>query len=49
MLSEKYAAEACDYIMRNEDVVQPVVDTMYFDRIIKTRVTVIDESEFEGV
>ncbi len=48
-LAEKYAAEAGDYIMRNEDAVQPVVDTMYFDRIIKTRVTVVDESEFEGV
>ena len=49
VLAEKYAAQACDYILKNEDKVQGVVDTMYFDRMIKTKITVVDESEFEGV
>ena len=48
-LAEQYANEACEYILKNEDAVQSVVDTMYFDRMIKTKVTVVDESEFEGV
>ena len=48
-LAEKYANEACEYILKNEDALQSVVDTMYFDRMIKTKITVVDESEFEGV
>ena len=48
-LAQKYAEKACEYILKNEDEVQSVVDTMYFDRMIKTKITVVDESEFEVV
>ena len=48
-LAQKYAEKACEYILKTEDEVQSVVDTMYFDRMIKTKITVVDESEFEVV
>ncbi len=45
-LAEKYCAEAGDYIIKNEDAVQSVLDTMYFARMVRERVTVIEEAEY---
>lgn len=47
-LAEKYREEAVNYIMKNEDDVQGVVDTMFFARILNERVTVVKEAEFVG-
>ncbi len=48
-LAEKYREEAIDYIMKNEDAVQSVLDTMFFARMLRERVTVIEETEFIGI
>lgn len=48
-LADQYREAAINYIMQNENAVQPVLDTMFFARMLRERVTVIEETEFIGI
>ena len=48
-LAGEYWQKAVDYVMQNEDKLQPVLDTLYFRYMTKSRITVTKESEFSGI
>ena len=48
-LAEEYQTKAWEYVMKNEDRLQNVLDSFYFKSMTKTRVSVVEETEFVGV
>ena len=48
-LAQEYQTKAWEYVMKNEDKLQNVLDSFYFKSMTKTRVSVVEETEFVGV
>jgi len=42
---KKYIDAAIEYILRNEDEIQPVLDAMFFRRMIRSRIVVIKQED----